>query len=107
MFKIIHILVLFFFNREGSVSPHRSPLQRVELPSVLTNGTAVDEEVNKTSLPPPDSPLSELDISRFLVFKKADEEGPDIRGGHPDALIIHATKANKNGMFLLLNCLIF
>ncbi|XP_075226685.1 C3G guanyl-nucleotide exchange factor isoform X2 [Lycorma delicatula] len=82
--------------KEGSVSPHRSPLQRVELPSLLTNGTAVDEEVNKTSLPPPDSPLSELDISRFLVFKKADEEGPDIRGGHPDALIIHATKANKN-----------
>ncbi|XP_049804676.1 guanine nucleotide-releasing factor 2 isoform X4 [Schistocerca nitens] len=42
------------------------------------------------------SPLDELDITQHLVFKKPDEDGPDIRGGHPDALIIHATKANKN-----------
>ncbi|XP_032684143.1 guanine nucleotide-releasing factor 2 isoform X4 [Odontomachus brunneus] len=41
--------------------------------------------------------LDELDISKYLVLKKADEEGPDIRGGHPDALLIHATKANKHG----------
>lgn len=44
-----------------------------------------------------DSILDELDISKYLVLKKADEEGPDIRGGHPDALLIHATKANKHG----------
>jgi len=44
-----------------------------------------------------DSILDELDISKHLVFKKPDEEGPDIRGGHPDALLIHATKANKHG----------
>ena len=44
-----------------------------------------------------DSILDELDISKYLVFKKSDEEGPDIRGGHPDALLIHATKANKHG----------
>ncbi|XP_024881447.1 guanine nucleotide-releasing factor 2 isoform X9 [Temnothorax curvispinosus] len=43
-----------------------------------------------------DSILDELDISKYLVFKKSDEEGPDIRGGHPDALLIHATKANKH-----------
>nr|XP_034188336.1 guanine nucleotide-releasing factor 2 isoform X8 [Osmia lignaria] len=43
-----------------------------------------------------DSILDELDISKYLVFKKPDEEGPDIRGGHPDALLIHATKANKH-----------
>ncbi|XP_053977179.1 guanine nucleotide-releasing factor 2 isoform X2 [Hylaeus volcanicus] len=43
-----------------------------------------------------DSILDELDISKHLVFKKPDEEGPDIRGGHPDALLIHATKANKH-----------
>ncbi|XP_063235683.1 guanine nucleotide-releasing factor 2 isoform X3 [Bacillus rossius redtenbacheri] len=40
--------------------------------------------------------LEQLDIAQYLVYKKGDEEGPDIRGGHPDALIIHATKANKN-----------
>ncbi|XP_043254314.1 guanine nucleotide-releasing factor 2 isoform X2 [Colletes gigas] len=43
-----------------------------------------------------DSILDELDISKHLVFKKPDEEGPDIRGGHPDALLVHATKANKH-----------
>ncbi|KZC11989.1 Guanine nucleotide-releasing factor 2 [Dufourea novaeangliae] len=43
-----------------------------------------------------DSILDELDIGKYLVFKKPDEEGPDIRGGHPDALLIHATKANKH-----------
>lgn len=47
-----------------------------------------------------DSILDELDISKYLVFKKSDEEGPDIRGGHPDALLIHATKANKHGKIL-------
>ncbi|XP_076654359.1 C3G guanyl-nucleotide exchange factor isoform X6 [Halictus rubicundus] len=41
--------------------------------------------------------LEELDVTKYLVFKKPDEEGPDIRGGHPDALLIHATKANKHG----------
>ena len=44
--------------------------------------------------------LDELEISQYLVFKKAEEEGPDIRGGHPDAILIHATKANKHGMCL-------
>ncbi|XP_026827742.1 guanine nucleotide-releasing factor 2 isoform X6 [Ooceraea biroi] len=43
-----------------------------------------------------DSILDELDINKHLVLKKPDEEGPDIRGGHPDALLIHATKANKH-----------
>jgi Rap guanine nucleotide exchange factor 1 len=49
------------------------------------------------------SPLEQLDITKYLVIKKPDEEGPDVRGGHPDALIIHATKANKNGEFQFVN----
>ena len=60
--------------------------------------TEVDTEPKKPSEPMEESnPLEQLDISKYLVMKKADEEGPDVRGGHPDALIIHATKANKNG----------
>lgn len=35
--------------------------------------------------------MEELDISKFLVNKKENEDGPDIKGGHPEALIIHAT----------------
>ena len=48
-------------------------------------------------------PLEQLDITKYLVFRKPDEEGPDVRGGHPDALIIHATKANKNGKLRFLD----
>ncbi|XP_051154392.1 guanine nucleotide-releasing factor 2 isoform X5 [Leptopilina boulardi] len=43
-----------------------------------------------------DSILDELEINNCLVFKKPEEDGPDIRGGLPDALLIHATKANKH-----------
>jgi len=58
------------------------------------------EELTANSTPVKQSetePLEQLDITKYLVFRKPDEEGPDVRGGHPDALIIHATKANKNG----------
>ncbi|XP_014251044.1 rap guanine nucleotide exchange factor 1 isoform X3 [Cimex lectularius] len=40
--------------------------------------------------------LFELDVSKHLVLMRPEEEGPAIRGGPPDALIIHATKACKN-----------
>ncbi|XP_031332438.1 guanine nucleotide-releasing factor 2 isoform X3 [Photinus pyralis] len=41
--------------------------------------------------------IEELDVSKQLVIKKSDEDGPEIRGGQVDALIIMATKATKNG----------
>lgn len=41
--------------------------------------------------------MEELDISKQLVYKKSEEDGPDIRGGFIDALIVHATKCNKKG----------
>lgn len=31
----------------------------------------------------------------YLVLKKDGEEGPDIKGGYPDALIVHASKMQK------------
>lgn len=37
--------------------------------------------------------LEETDVLKYLVLKKDAEDGPDIKGGHLDALIIHATKA--------------
>ncbi|XP_058064062.1 guanine nucleotide-releasing factor 2 isoform X2 [Anopheles bellator] len=40
--------------------------------------------------------MEELDVSTYLVFKKENEDGPDVKGGHPDALIIHATRVQKN-----------
>ncbi|XP_044756860.1 guanine nucleotide-releasing factor 2 isoform X2 [Coccinella septempunctata] len=43
--------------------------------------------------------MEKLTVDEYLVFKKPEEEGPDIRGGTIDALIIQATKATKNGVF--------
>jgi hypothetical protein len=45
-----------------------------------------------TSLP---NLIEEIDVSKYLVKKKESEEGPEVKGGLPDALIIHATKAQK------------
>lgn len=41
--------------------------------------------------------IEELDVTKHLVVKKTDEDGPEIRGGQVDGLIIMATKATKNG----------
>ncbi|KAM7346903.1 C3G guanyl-nucleotide exchange factor isoform 3-T3 [Cochliomyia hominivorax] len=42
--------------------------------------------------------LEEIDITPYLVFKKDNEEGPEVKGGHIDALIVHASRAqNDNG----------
>lgn len=42
--------------------------------------------------------MEELNVSQWLVFKKPEEDGPLVRGGHADALVVHATNAVKNGM---------
>ncbi|XP_060526195.1 guanine nucleotide-releasing factor 2 isoform X2 [Cylas formicarius] len=81
-----------------------SPIPPKSLPDLLehTGGaTKIQEEKS-------DSPevtvadvdlMEEFNVDKFLVWKKPEEEGPDIRGGPVDALIIQATKATKNGVF--------
>lgn len=44
-------------------------------------------------------------MQKFLVFKKESEDGPDVKGGELDALIVHATKVQKiseNGKLILI-----
>lgn len=36
--------------------------------------------------------LEELDITPYLVFKKENDDGPEIKGGYIDALIVHASR---------------
>ncbi|XP_062700340.1 guanine nucleotide-releasing factor 2 isoform X7 [Aedes albopictus] len=55
----------------------------------IKNGITVIEQQSSLNL------MEELDVSNYLVFKKENEDGPDVKGGHPDALIIHATKVQK------------
>ncbi|XP_048260263.1 guanine nucleotide-releasing factor 2 isoform X6 [Bombus terrestris] len=64
--------------------------------NALSSISVDDNNLDLRDVDQDDTILDELDISKYLVFKKPDEEGPDIRGGHPDALLIHATKANKH-----------
>ncbi|XP_025190430.1 guanine nucleotide-releasing factor 2 isoform X1 [Melanaphis sacchari] len=40
--------------------------------------------------------MEELNVSQWLLFKKPEEDGPLVRGGHADALVVHATNAVKN-----------
>lgn len=55
----------------------------------------VEEEEDEEGL------LDLLDVREYLILKKEGEEGPEIRGGPVDALIVHASKVNKNGMVSL------
>ncbi|XP_025409590.1 guanine nucleotide-releasing factor 2 isoform X2 [Sipha flava] len=40
--------------------------------------------------------MEELNVCQWLVFKKPEEDGPLVRGGHADALVVHAANAVKN-----------
>ncbi|XP_055371575.1 guanine nucleotide-releasing factor 2 isoform X3 [Condylostylus longicornis] len=40
--------------------------------------------------------MEEIDVSDYLIFKKEGEDGPDVKGGYLDALIVYATKLHKN-----------
>lgn len=39
--------------------------------------------------------IEEIDVLKYLVFKKDGEDGPDVKGGQLDALIVHASKVQK------------
>lgn len=39
--------------------------------------------------------MEEIDIQVHLVLKKEGEDGPDVKGGQLDALIVHASKVQK------------
>lgn len=39
--------------------------------------------------------IEEIDVHKYLVFKKDGEDGPDVKGGQLDALIVHASRVQK------------
>ncbi|XP_055682871.1 guanine nucleotide-releasing factor 2 isoform X2 [Lutzomyia longipalpis] len=98
---------LFNFN-ENTNSSDKTHSAETLSNQTRTNEEASDEEVvlrrdqhkkkasmsSNTSLPL--DLIEEMSISQYLVFKKEGEDGPDVKGGHLDALIIHATKVEKN-----------
>ncbi|CAH1132187.1 unnamed protein product [Ceutorhynchus assimilis] len=87
--------------KNASLTP--SPNQMKSLPDLLEHTTVGKGSEEKSETAEPninESDLMEkLNVDDNLIFKKTDEEGPEIRGGSIDALIIQATKATKNGVF--------
>lgn len=65
----------------------------IATPKSTENLKTDDEETNPCDI----DLMEELDVTKYLVLKPSEEDGPDIRGGTVDALIIQATKATKNG----------
>ena len=45
-----------------------------------------------------DKILNLLDVKKYLTLKKSGEEGPEIKGGPSDALIVHAASAASTGI---------
>ncbi|XP_051860510.1 guanine nucleotide-releasing factor 2 isoform X5 [Drosophila albomicans] len=39
--------------------------------------------------------LEEIDITPYLILKKNEEDGPEVKGGYIDALIVHASRVQK------------
>lgn len=92
-------------------------------PSPPVTSTPLRRETPPPATPPPaghashsPTPSAEpelmemVEVAHFLVFKKPEEDGPDIRGGYGDALIVHATKTHKKGqlnMSSFLMCFIY
>ncbi|RWS12285.1 rap guanine nucleotide exchange factor 1-like protein [Dinothrombium tinctorium] len=41
-------------------------------------------------------PLDKVDVTPYLVFKNPGDDGPEVRGGPVDALVVKATEVSKN-----------
>lgn len=65
----------------------------ITTPKSTENLKAEDEQTNPCDI----DLMEELDVNKYLILKSPEEDGPEIRGGTVDALIIQATKATKNG----------
>ncbi|KAH8354371.1 hypothetical protein KR084_009428 [Drosophila pseudotakahashii] len=53
------------------------------------NAPAEDEEEMLINM------LEEVNIKRYLILNKREEDGPEVKGGHIDALIVHASRVQK------------
>lgn len=95
----------------NDIKPPQSPIKA--LPDLLehtTNSNSLKlEDKNEDENGRCDSVelMEQSDVQDWLVSKKQEEDGPEIRGGPIDALIIQATKATKNGGKLIINTKFF
>ncbi|XP_062528472.1 guanine nucleotide-releasing factor 2 isoform X11 [Bombyx mori] len=82
-----------FENLLETSAPSPAPSQKSE---EVVEPSPVEKEKPATPTPPdPDDIVLQTDINKWLVLKGSNKDGPEIRGGHPDALIVLATKGTK------------
>ncbi|XP_021352661.1 rap guanine nucleotide exchange factor 1-like isoform X1 [Mizuhopecten yessoensis] len=93
----------------SDVEPKRSSAPPGQIPAkdILALASAADLPTITTTKPEiqrdADSdfaelnPLDDVDVSDQLIKKKESEDGPEIRGGSVDALVVHASAAGKSG----------
>ncbi|XP_050665290.1 guanine nucleotide-releasing factor 2 isoform X3 [Leptidea sinapis] len=72
--------------------PSPAPSQR----SACSNEAGQSDQVNNSGVSETEDIVLQTDVSGWLLLKSAAKDGPDVRGGHPDALIVLATKATKD-----------
>ncbi|XP_028025511.1 guanine nucleotide-releasing factor 2 isoform X12 [Bombyx mandarina] len=83
-----------FENLLDTSAPSPAPSQKSE---EVVEPSPVEKEKPATPTPPdPDDIVLQTDINKWLVLKGSNKDGPEIRGGHPDALIVLATKGTKD-----------
>ncbi|XP_017012152.2 guanine nucleotide-releasing factor 2 isoform X6 [Drosophila takahashii] len=89
------------------------PLQQQEEPATMAEESAVSAVDDPSEILPAAKPeiapaedaeeeeemlinmLEEVNITRYLILKKREEDGPEVKGGHIDALIVHASRVQK------------
>ncbi|XP_020715438.1 guanine nucleotide-releasing factor 2 isoform X6 [Ceratitis capitata] len=104
-------------NCNNHVTQQHSPLRRADThegtPSSRAASAGEDQLLERSSygedkcgelqtVPQDEMPkmLEEIDVSKYLVLKRKDEDGPEVKGGYVDALIVHASRVQNDNAFI-------
>ncbi|XP_049887610.1 guanine nucleotide-releasing factor 2 isoform X5 [Pectinophora gossypiella] len=77
-------------------TPSPVPSQRSESSTEAVQSTNNNSDSKPAPVPDSDDIILHTDIAQHLLLKAPSKDGPEVRGGHPDALIVLATKATKD-----------
>nr|XP_036231987.1 guanine nucleotide-releasing factor 2 isoform X10 [Bactrocera oleae] len=102
---------------DNHVTSRHSPLRRADThegttssrsdsageDQLLQNNSFSDDKCGELQTVPQDElpkMLEEIDVTKYLVLKRKDEDGPDVKGGYVDALIVHASRVQNDNAFI-------
>ncbi|CAG2169956.1 unnamed protein product [Oppiella nova] len=92
--------VLTALSKPPNESPEMMPRTSTPVSLVPSSDSGISSQPEltraETEEPEEVSALDETDVSVYIVLKNTTEEGPEIRGGSVDGLIVKATEVSKN-----------